>query len=261
MSHPNPLLSININKVATLRNTRPGNTPCLLECATRLIELGARGITVHPRPDERHIRYQDIPQLLGLIKPHSQVEFNIEGYPSDKFLSLIEAYPPHQCTLVPDPPEALTSNAGWRLARNALLLEQSLQRLHRAKVRSSLFVDPANFSPSELNALKELRPSRIELYTEAFAAAFAQQSAELEHVVAAYVGTARKAHAMHIEVNAGHGLNTQNLGYFLKHVPHIKEVSIGHAFVCESFALGMETGFKNLKQITARAYAPCQTAH
>ena len=245
-------LSVNINKLATLRNARGGHVPNISQMTQKIIRWGAHGITLHPRPDERHIRRSDVFQLSFELRQlnaslKSPVEFNIEGYPSENFIQLIEETRPHQCTLVPDPPEALTSNAGWPLARNQRQLQTITQRLKDLGVRCSLFVDPMAWSPEESLALKEILPTRVEIYTESLARAFG--SPQLSEVLNSYQSLARIAGDLGIGLNAGHDLNQHNLHSLIQAVPSIEEVSIGHALICEALYEGMEKTLQNYLRI------------
>ena len=227
-------LSVNINKIATIRNARGGNEPNVLEAALNCERFGAQGITVHPRPDERHIRYQDARD----IKPAIDVEFNIEGFPSDQFMELVLAVRPAQCTLVPDEPDQLTSDHGWDVSDNEQLLTGSLADLRNAGIRSSIFLDP---DPDKVEGAKQVGADRIELYTEGFAHHFGLES---EHaLLEAYRVTAACAQALELGVNAGHDLDIKNLGRFLQ-IPGILEVSIGHALVVESIQYGLESAIE-----------------
>lgn len=225
-------LSVNVNKVATLRNARGKGLPNVVQTAIKIIEFGGQGITVHPRPDGRHIRWTDVQDL----KEQISVEFNIEGYPADHFLEKVTQVVPTQCTLVPDPPEVLTSNAGWRLEGNEVLLEKSIKKLKDKGIRVSLFVDPNEIEMKELISLRDLGADRIELYTEAYAEAYGtdQQS----EVLARFQKAAQLAYSMGLGVNAGHDLNLHNLRFFAKSVPELLEVSIGHALVCDALDFG-----------------------
>lgn len=244
-------LSVNVNKLATLRNSRGKNTPDVEAFARKILLYGAHGLTVHPRPDGRHIRVHDVEAIGALVREwnqkNRQVEFNIEGYPSEDFLRLIETHRPHQATLVPDPPEALTSNAGWDLVAAKPLLNEVLPRLRAFGTRVSLFVEPSKFDALQEQALRELKPERIELYTEAFADAFT--TSERDQVTAEYARVASRAEALGIGVNAGHDLSQLNLAYLLQRVPQIAEVSIGHALMCEALEQGMETTITNYLRI------------
>ena len=241
-------LSVNVNKLATLRNSRGKNLPDVTALARKILTYGAHGITVHPRPDGRHIRTADVEALQALVldwkKQNAKVEFNIEGYPSEEFLQLVNRHCPEQVTLVPDPPEALTSNAGWDLIVQETLLKKTLQHWRQGNgPRVSLFIDPFQFSEAQGAALLRLKPDRIELYTERYADAFA--TPERDQVTQVYARAARFAAQNGIGVNAGHDLNQKNLKHLLSHAPQIQEVSIGHALICEALEEGLETTIKN----------------
>lgn len=232
-------LSVNINKFATLRNARGGNNPDVLQAALDCIRFGAEGITVHPRPDERHIRSSDV----YAIAPAIDVEFNIEGYPSEEFLSMVEEVKPVQCTLVPDPPHVLTSNAGWDTIGRADELKTVVARLKAAGIRTSLFLGT---EPELIEAAAKTGTDRIELYTEPYAA---QYEADRDAAVAPFTKAAEVAHSVGLRVNAGHDLSLDNLTWFARKVPHLDEVSIGHALVCDAIYLGLEK--------TIEAYLSC----
>ena len=248
-------LSVNVNKLATLRNSRGKNMPDVVTLSERILDYGAHGITVHPRPDGRHILWSDVAALNRQIAARNAAsglgaaEFNIEGFPSREFIAAIGKYLPSQCTLVPDPPEALTSNAGWDLVGREPYLAEVIRDLRNTapKVRVSLFVDPEGFGEDAAAALARLRPDRIELYTEAFADHFDQRHREA--VTAKYVKTARVASDLGIGVNAGHDLNQRNLKYLLDKIPTVAEVSIGHALICEALEQGLESTVKSYLQI------------
>jgi pyridoxine 5-phosphate synthase len=223
-------LSVNINKIATLRNARGGNTPDLIKAARDIQEFGAQGITIHPRPDERHIRYQDAHDL----KPVVHTEFNIEGNPIPKFVELVCAIQPTQVTLVPDGPHAITSNAGWDTITHQAFLTEVIQQFKSQGIRTSIFLDP---KPEWVAAARDTGTDRIELYTESYAQHY---HSDKEAAIAPYVATATKALEVGVGVNAGHDLNLQNVGYFAAHIPALKEVSIGHALICEALYLGLE---------------------
>jgi pyridoxine 5-phosphate synthase len=227
-------LSVNVNKIATLRNSRGKNTPDVVRSSLDLIAFGAEGITVHPRPDERHIRRQDVLDLAQAVT----VEFNIEGYPSEDYLELVEKVRPAQATLVPDPPEALTSNAGWDIVKNREFLQLVLSRLKRAQVRTSLFIDPFTLNDHALETLKEIHPDRIELYTEAYADAY--PTSRRDEVTAVYKKAADNAIRLGIGINAGHDLNLHNLKHLALSIPQLDEVSIGHALISDSLYFGFE---------------------
>lgn len=223
-------LSVNINKVATLRNARGGNNPDVLRVARDAERFGAQGITVHPRPDERHIRRDDV---LGLAEVVA-TEFNIEGYPDERFLRLVEEVKPTQATLVPDPPDVLTSNAGWDTVRQRDLLTEVIQRLKSQGVRTSVFVDP---DAAMVEGAATVGTDRIELYTEGYARSYAT---DLETAVAPYAESAHRAHDLGLGINAGHDLDLHNLGFIRERIPHLKEVSIGHALICDALYYGLE---------------------
>ncbi len=223
-------LSVNINKIATLRNSRGGNTPDVLKVAVDCERFGAQGITIHPRPDERHIRYSDAVELKDLVK----TEFNIEGYPSKKFIDLILKVNPHQVTLVPDAPDALTSNAGWDTITNYELLKDVIMEFKKNKIRTSLFIDP---NLKFIEATPKTGADRIELYTESYATNF---SVNKQAAIKPYVESANLANSLNLGINAGHDLNLANLNYFSKNIPGLLEVSIGHALISDSLYLGLE---------------------
>jgi len=223
-------LSVNINKIALLRNSRGGNLPDVKKAALDCIRFGAEGITVHPRPDERHIKYKDAIEL----KPILSVEFNIEGYPSEEFLSLVEDVKPAQVTLVPDAPDALTSNAGWDTENNMAFLKAIIVRLKKQGIRTSLFIDT---DLNEIEGAAATGTDRIELYTEAYAKNY---KVNPEEAIAPYAKAAHRAHKYGLGINAGHDLNLDNLAYFHKNIPHLEEVSIGHALISDALYLGLE---------------------
>jgi len=223
-------LSVNINKIATLRNARGGNKPDLIEAAVRIQEYGAEGITVHPRPDERHIRYADVYDLRKVVT----TEFNIEGYPSEDFMRLVLDVQPEQVTLVPDPPGVLTSNAGWDAEANAALLADVVGRLKKAGLRVSLFLDAM---PERVRAAADTGADRIELYTEAYASGYL---ADRERAIEPYRATAEVALQAGLGVNAGHDLDLDNLSYIAQHIPGLLEVSIGHALISDALYFGLE---------------------
>lgn len=241
------LLSVNVNKIALLRNARGTDYPKLVDFVHTVIGLGARGITVHPRPDERHVTRKDVRGLAHYLQLRSEVEFNIEGYPSDEFMELVLEVKPDQCTLVPDAPGQLTSDHGWDVAGNRELLERSLARLAKAGIRSSLFVDPGF---ADMDLLAKLGADRVELYTEEFARHYGLESES--RVWRSYADTARAAQDAGLGVNAGHDLNLQNLGRFLD-IPDVLEVSIGHALVVEAIYQGLEPVIKQYLSLTGEA--------
>ena len=232
-------LSVNVNKIATLRNARGSNIPNLCQVVQDIIHFGVTSITVHPRPDGRHILYQDVKDIKALLTNYPEVELNVEGYPDPNFLNLIEKVQPSQCTLVPDAPDAITSNAGWKLKEYQYQLKESILFLKKICVRSSLFVDPFTLGDRELTALNQILPDRIELYTEAYARAYT--SAQRETVTAVYSRVATSIQTLSMAVNAGHDLNLNNLAFFLEKVSQVQEVSIGHALICESLYQGLKS--------------------
>jgi pyridoxine 5-phosphate synthase len=223
-------LSVNVNKVATLRNARGGRVPDVLRAARACVEAGADGITVHPRPDARHIRYRDVLDLAASL----DVELNVEGYPSPEFLDLVCRVRPAQCTLVPDPPDALTSNAGWALGGDVGWLAGVVERLHGAGMRVSLFADPVE---SHMARARALGADRVELYTERYARTFG--GADAPAVFEEYRRAAEAAVAAGLGVNAGHDLDLVNLPYLARALPGLLEVSIGHALVSDALFLGL----------------------
>ena len=244
-------LSVNVNKIATLRNSRGGDVPNVLKVAEDIIGFGAQGITVHPRPDERHIRRQDVLDLYRLLKKinrnrQEKIEFNIEGYPNTNYLKLLELVHPDQATLVPDPPHVITSNAGWNLSKNKNFLKKVIGRLRKNKIRSSIFIDVFKFSRADLNALNEIRPDRVELYTEKYAADFL--TPKRTETTKKYATTARKIAELGIGINAGHDLSLENINYLVKSIPTLAECSIGHALISESLYLGLNKTIKTYKR-------------
>lgn len=223
-------LSVNINKLATLRNARGGNNPNVLALALQLEQWGAQGITVHPRPDERHIRRSDVLALA----PRLTTEFNIEGYPSADFLALVEEVKPAQVTLVPDPPGVLTSNAGWDTIAHQQLLRDVVARLKAQGIRTSIFLGT---EPRHVEAAATTGVDRIELYTEPYAAHYA---ADRGAAVAPFVRAAEVAASAGLGLNAGHDLDGTNLRFFAQQVPGLLEVSIGHALICDALLFGLE---------------------
>src|SRR5690606_16979691 len=223
-------LSVNINKFATLRNARGGNNPDVLKVAADCERFGAEGITVHPRPDERHIRYDDVISLKQIVT----TEFNIEGYPDTRYLDIIRKTRPAQATLVPDAPDAITSNSGWDTIRHADFLREIVKEIQALGVRVSLFVDPV---PRMVEAAAEVGANRIELYTEPFAREF---EVNRDIAVKPYVESARVAREARLGVNAGHDLDLNNLGFLARAIPQLDEVSIGHALVCDALYYGLE---------------------
>jgi pyridoxine 5-phosphate synthase len=223
-------LSVNINNIALIRNSRGGNLPDVKKVALDCIRFGAEGITVHPRPDERHIRYTDVYEL----KPILPVEFNIEGYPSDTFLQMVEEIIPQQVTLVPDPPGVLTSNAGWDTIENKALLKEVINALKKLGIRTSIFIDT---DLDQIEGAAATGTDRIELYTEAYAKNY---SVNKEAAIEPYHKAAHRATKYGLGINAGHDLNLGNLAYFRKNIPNLLEVSIGHALISDALYLGLE---------------------
>lgn len=222
-------LSVNVNKIATLRNARGGTEPNVVDAAVRIQQFGAQGITVHPRPDGRHITYADVRAL----KPAVHTEFNIEGYPSDDFVALVCEVQPAQVTLVPDAPDVLTSNAGWQVTDHADLLRDVLATFKERGIRTSLFIET---DQAQIKAAAAVGADRIELYTESYAVRHRDLGAE---AAAPYAEAARWAHQAGLGVNAGHDLNLDNLADFGREVPHLDEVSIGHALIADALYLGL----------------------
>lgn len=231
-------LSVNINKIATLRNARGGNMPDLKKAAVDIEQFGADGITIHPRPDQRHIRYSDVYALKKVVT----TELNIEGYPSEDFIALIRDVRPEQVTLVPDPPGVLTSNAGWDMITHQLFLREMVQLFKSLHCRVSLFVDPV---AEMIEAAATTGTDRIELYTEAYASGFQDDP---DAAVLPYLIAARKADEVGLGVNAGHDLNLQNLAYFRRIIPNLLEVSIGHALISDALYLGLRETIRLYKE-------------
>jgi|TARA_B100000768_G_C11284203_1_gene380883 pyridoxine 5-phosphate synthase len=227
-------LSVNVNKIATLRNARGGNTPDVIEAARNIQLFGAQGITVHPRPDERHIRYADVREL----KPVIHTEFNIEGYPSEGFLQLVLEVCPEQVTLVPDGPNVLTSNAGWNVIAEKKLLTTAIATMQKAGIRVSLFTST---DQKQIEHAATIGADRIELYTEPYAEGFASGNTDS---VIPFARAAAFAHSCGMQVNAGHDLDLNNLQHFAENVPYLEEVSIGHALVSDALYLGLEQAVK-----------------
>ena len=223
-------LSVNINKVATIRNARGGNVPDVEKGALDCERFGADGITVHPRPDERHIRRADVLQL----RPILHKEFNIEGYPTEQFMDLVLSVRPAQVTLVPDAPDALTSSTGWDVEKHFDFLSQIVERLKERGIRTSIFVNPDG---NAIRLAAKAGADRVELYTEAYAREYA---ASPERAVAPYVAAAEKARRQGLGLNAGHDLNLENLSHYIGRIPWTDEVSIGHALICDALYYGLE---------------------
>ncbi len=225
----NPKLSVNVNKIATLRNARGGNNPDVVKVALDCETFGAEGITVHPRPDERHIRYDDVRKLSATVT----TEFNVEGYPSESFLRLVEELKPAQVTLVPDPPDVLTSNNGWDTKQQFHFLTDVVGRLKSGGMRVSLFLNP---DVAMVENAAKCGADRIELYTEQYAVQFHQKP---EDAIRPYILTANEALMAGLGINAGHDLDLQNLHYLRVHLPGLLEVSIGHALICDALYYGL----------------------
>lgn len=233
-------LSVNINKIATLRNARGANNPDVVKAAVDCERFGAEGITVHPRPDERHIRYSDVIELKRVVK----TEFNIEGYPDERYMRIIRETKPTQATLVPDTPHVVTSNAGWDTIRHADFLKNVIAEIKALGVRVSIFVDPV---PGMVEGAAKIMADRIELYTEPYAREYPVNAAV---AVKPYAESARVAHELGLKINAGHDLDLNNLNFFKQSVPHLDEVSIGHALICDALYLGLENTIQlYLKQL------------
>jgi len=227
-------LSVNINKIATLRNSRGGNIPDVVEAAINCQKFGAEGITIHPRPDERHIKRQDVYDL----KPIITTELNIEGYPDEDFLKLVTDVKATQVTLVPDSPDQLTSDHGWDVPANKEFLTEVIKRLKGEGIRTSIFVNPESKMIEEANIIGA---DRIELYTESYAAKYEENP---EKAIAPFIEAAKTANTLGLGINAGHDLNLKNLKYFIDVIPYVKEVSIGHALISDALYLGLRNTIK-----------------
>ena len=223
-------LSVNVNKIATLRNARGSDMPNLMQSAKDIENFGAQGITIHPRPDERHIRYQDAHDLKEVVT----TELNIEGNPIPKFVDLVLAVKPAQVTLVPDAEDAITSNAGWDTIQHKSFLTEVIQEFKSNGIRTSIFLDP---DPKQVEGAKATGTDRIELYTENYAKDYTHKP---EQAIAPYVAAAKTAQTLGLGLNAGHDLSLENIAYFAQQIPGLLEVSIGHALICESLYLGLE---------------------
>jgi pyridoxine 5-phosphate synthase len=223
-------LSVNINKIATLRNARGGDVPNVLQVALDIERFGAQGITVHPRPDERHIRYQDVKELKKAIS----TELNVEGYPTDSFIELVLQTKPTQVTLVPDPPHVLTSNAGWDTILHVDFLKEIIRVFKQSGIRTSIFIDPI---PERIEWAQKTETDRIELYTERYASLF---PADKYSAIADFIIAAKTASSCGLGINAGHDLSHKNLSFFKKNIPDLLEVSIGHALISDALYWGLE---------------------
>ncbi len=227
-------LSVNINKIATIRNARGGNVPNVLEAAINCERFGTQGITVHPRPDERHIRYQDVRD----IKPVVKTEFNIEGYPTKGFLDLVLEVKPNQVTLVPDPPEVLTSNAGWDTIKNESFLKEIISEFQKYNIRTSIFIET---NPEMIKHAVKSGTDRIELYTESYAKNYPVDEAR---AIKPFIESAKLANELGLGINAGHDLDLNNLKYFAENIPGLLEVSIGHALISDALYFGLENSIQ-----------------
>lgn len=231
-------LSVNINKAATLRNARGGDNPNLIRFAMDCERFGAEGITVHPRPDERHVRKKDVFLLKKVIK----TEFNIEGFPSKDFIKLVLKVKPNQVTLVPDPPDVLTSNSGWDTIKNQSFLRNIINDFRNEGIRTSIFLEPVK---EMIIAAKETKTDRVELYTESYANMFSENQ---EKAIKPFIESAELATKINLEINAGHDLNLQNLNFFSSKIKYLKEVSIGHALICDALYFGLENTIQMYKR-------------
>ena len=231
-------LSVNINKVATLRNARGGNVPDVIKIAIDCEHFGADGITVHPRPDERHIRYKDVYDLKSVVK----TEFNIEGCPSDDFMQMVLEVRPQQVTLVPDPPGVLTSNAGWDTITHSGFLKKIIKTLKDSGIRTSIFIET---DAAMIKNAAACGTDRVELYTESYAKGY---TTDREAAVSPFREAAKTAHANGLGINAGHDLSLENLEFFAKEVPHLLEVSIGHALISDALYYGLENTIQMYKR-------------
>lgn len=232
-------LSVNINKIATIRNSRGGNIPDVTQAAIDVQDFGADGVTVHPRPDERHIKYNDVIEIRRIIR----TEFNIEGYPSPKFLELVRNVKPHQVTLVPDPPDAITSNSGWDTITHQSFLQDVIGDLRENGIRTSIFIDT---NPDLVHNAAKTNTDRVELYTEPYASLYKKDP---EKAIAPFVEAAQIAYKAGLNINAGHDLNLENLKFFNEQIPFIKEVSIGHALISDALYYGLEKTISVYKEL------------
>ena len=253
-------LSVNVNKVALLRNTRHLDIPNVLRAAEICLQAGAQGITVHPRPDERHIRADDVYEIAALMKNWPQCEFNIEGNPLHNLMHFVHdlsarGLPLHQCTFVPDSEDQFTSDHGWSFPRDADLLRPHIEYAHARGVRVSLFMDPV---ADAMAGAKAVGADRVELYTESYARAWS--GVEKNKALSHFVQAARAAVAINLGVNAGHDLNRENLAEFLRAVPGVQEVSIGHALIADALELGYDGAVKDYRRCIQEAFAPAAAA-
>jgi len=248
-------LSVNLNKVALLRNTRALGIPSVIRAATVALEAGAQGITIHPRPDERHIRAGDVHELAALMKAWPQAEFNIEGNPFHNLMPFVREVRPHQCTFVPDEANQATSDHGWRFPQDAAHLAPVIAEARALGVRVSLFMDP---TPEAMRAAREVGADRVELYTESYARAHG--TPRQTEVLAGFAAAAAAARREGLGVNAGHDLNRANLADFLRAVPAVEEVSIGHALIADALELGLAATVRAYLACIHRAHAPAEPA-
>ena len=241
-------LSVNINKFALVRNARGSNMPDIINISEKCLKYGADGITLHPRPDERHAKFSDLAPLQNLVSKYEKKEFNIEGYPSKNFIEKVINVNPDQVTLVPDPPGALTSSFGWDCEKNKNFLTDVIKEFHNNNIRVSLFINP---SIKTLENLDIISTDRVELYTYDYAHNYSKNKSE---AIKSYIEVVRFIvnEFPKIEFNAGHDLNLENLDYFLKSINNIKEVSIGHALICDTFEFGLEKTIKKYLEITSK---------
>ena len=240
------VLSVNVNKFALLRNARGTDYPNLIEMCKKCIDFGAQGITVHPRPDERHAKFSDLPNIKELITHSKNIEFNIEGYPSKFFIKNVINTLPDQVTLVPDPPDALTSSFGWNCKEHKNLLDEVVKEFQSHKIRVSLFVSPSIYT---LDRLSDIKPDRVELYTFDYAHNFSSDKINSIKPYKEVVNFIENSMS-YIKINAGHDLNLKNLDYILKEIPNIKEVSIGHALVIDALTFGLKETIIKYRSIT-----------
>ena len=242
------LLSINVNKFALLRNARGTDHPNLIDICKKCIKFGIQGITVHPRPDERHTKFSDLSKISNLLGKSDKIEFNIEGYPSEYFIKEVIKNHPNQVTLVPDPPEAITSSFGWDCEKNKNFLTEVIHKFRDNNIRVSIFINP---SSKTLSNLETIKPDRVELYTYDYAKNYNENK---NSAIKSYleVTSYLKNEFPSISLNAGHDLNLDNLDYILQNIPAIKEVSIGHALVCDSIDFGLKETIKKYKNITQK---------
>ena len=241
-------LSVNVNKFALIRNARGADLPNLYDISKKCIEFGADGITVHPRPDERHAKFSDLEILKNLTKEFENIEFNIEGYPSNDFIQKVITVMPDQVTLVPDPPDALTSSFGWDCEKNKDFLKEVIKKFKDKNIRVSIFINP---SIDTLTNLEIIKPDRVELYTYDYAKNYHEDKTL---AIEPYIEVTKflEKEFPNIELNAGHDLNLDNLDFMLKNIPRIKEVSIGHALVCDTINYGLKETISKYKQIAKR---------